>query len=502
MSFFMNTITPEEAGIHSQDIRSFLEFLEEYHFSTHNIIIARGNDICFEKYYAPFHPDFLHRMYSVSKSFVSLAIGFCEQDGLLSLDDSMNKFFSKELMNQNDENIRDQTVRDMLMMSTGKAGIYWFHDRPEDRVAEYFENPTTQTRPPHTVFDYDSTGSFVLGALTERLTGKPFLDYLREKILDSIGFSKEAFCLKCPGGHSWGDSAVICKPRDLLLTARFVLNKGIWNGKQILSQEYIKKATSKQIDNDLEGTGGWDGYGYGYQFWMGRGKSFYFNGMGCQFALCIPEKDIIFIYNGDNQGKENAGPMILEAFWKMIVEKAEDSPVIPFENEDEKLRIFSDSLILNYDKGSHTSSWAETVNGITFRMKTNNAGIKTMKVSFDKQGGTLFWENEKGKMQLPFGFGENRFGTFPQKGFADEIGSVYVPDHGYKCAASGGWVTDFQLHIRVQIIDNYFGTLNFMLGFVKDKQNRLRLGLRMNRTTEDFLTEYTGFADGTEEKQI
>lgn len=186
----MNRITPEEAGISSNAILQFIQLLEEKQLSTHNLIFMKGNNVFFEKYWAPFHKDFLHRMYSVSKSFVSIAVGFAEQDGLLSLDDKISKYFPEETKNLTDENMLNQTIRHMLMMSTAKPAEYWFDARTDDRVRLYFENKAENSRPSGTVYEYDSPGSFALCALTERLTGKPFIEYLREKLFDKIGVSK------------------------------------------------------------------------------------------------------------------------------------------------------------------------------------------------------------------------------------------------------------------------------------------------------------------------
>ena len=136
----MNIITPKQAGISPQNIIDFIEKIEDADLSTHDIILAKGENIFFEHYWKPFNKNFLHRQYSVSKSIVSLAVGFCEQDGLLSLDDKISKYFKKESENQNDENLKNQTIRDMLMMATAKKDRYWFSDRPKDRVLYYFEN--------------------------------------------------------------------------------------------------------------------------------------------------------------------------------------------------------------------------------------------------------------------------------------------------------------------------------------------------------------------------
>ena len=255
-------ITPEQAGISSKNILRFLKVLDSYGFSTHDVIMARGDKIFCESYYKPFNKDFKHRLYSASKSFVGVAVGLAVDDGLLSLDDKFIKFFP-EAENENiNDYLRETTVRDLLTMSTSmQKGVDWFSRRPNDRVPIYFMKPADKM--PGTVYEYDSSGTYMLGVIVERLTGKPFLKYMQEKFLDDIGFSKDAYCIQSPGGYSFSDSGVVCTARDFLLFARFVMNKGEWNGKQYMSREYLEAATSRQVDNQNGFyVGGFHGYGY------------------------------------------------------------------------------------------------------------------------------------------------------------------------------------------------------------------------------------------------
>ena len=483
----MKYTKPEKMGIKSSHIKAYIELLEKAGLSTHDLIIMRHGEIVFEHYWKPFDKDFLHRMYSVTKSFVSLGIGFLEQDGLIKLDDPLVKYFPKEAENITDINILNQTIRDNLMMSTARVELNWFQNKTEDRVLQYFENPHN-SRPSGTVFDYDSCGSFMLGALIERVTGKELIEYLREKFLDKIGFSKEAFMLKCPGGHSWGDSALICKPVDLLKTAMFVMNKGNWNGEQLLNKAYVEAATKKQIDIDSAGFSTPQTQGYGYQFWRLYDNSFYFNGMGCQFAVCIPDKDIIMVYNADNQGIPCAKAIILDNFYDLIVRKAEDKEIA--DSGYDELEKYVETLELYKAKGNLTSPVMDKINGITYKIGENPMGITEMKVSFEGNKGELFYINEQGEKRIPFGMGYNEFSHFPQEGYSDMIGTK-PGNRLYKCAASGAWKDDKRLYIKVQIIDTYFGNMNIMLGFNED-----RIGIEMTKTAEDFLKEYEGFAGG------
>lgn len=495
----IRTASPESAGIPSAKIEEYLRLLEDNHLVTHDILIMRGNDLIFETYVPPFTKEQTHRMYSVSKSFVSLAVGFALDDGLLSLDDPMEKFFAKELEGQEDEHLRHQTVRNMLMMSTGKPAMNWFVNRSDDRVRQYFQNPDKRTRIPGAAFEYDSSGSFVLGALVERLTHMEFMDYLRLKLFDKIDVSKDAHCLHCPGGHSWGDSACLMPPRDLLLTARFVLNGGSWDGEQLLSADYVRDATSNLISTAPGGSapslsGKADEQGYGYYFWKTWGKGFYFNGMGCQFAVCIPERDLILVYNGDNQGNSAAGECIIRNFFEIVAQSAGD--VLPEAPEAQKsLSDFASSMKLcaAWEDAAPADGLLAKIDGKVYTLSDNPMGISWFRFDFDADGGVFSYENAQGGKNFAFGFRANRFGIFPQAGYSNDVGSVpgTIP---YRCAASASWVNESTLRMKVQLMSDYFGNFDAYFTFSPDAE---RVSLSMRKTAEDFLNEYQGSAEGT-----
>ena len=81
------TVTPEEAGISSNQVTRLVNTLNKRGLVTHDLLLLRGNSIFAEYYWKPFHKDFCHRQYSQTKSFVSVAIGLLEEDGKLQLDD-------------------------------------------------------------------------------------------------------------------------------------------------------------------------------------------------------------------------------------------------------------------------------------------------------------------------------------------------------------------------------------------------------------------------------
>ena len=488
----MDRITPYSAGIPAENISKFIEKLEENNLSTHDVILARGNNIFFEAYWKPFCAGMTHRMYSVSKSIVAIAVGFALQDGLLSLDDPICKFFPDECAGCDCEELKNQTVRHMLMMSTARSPKNWFARPLEDRVKFYFENSHDETvRPSGTVFEYDSTGSFILCAMVERLCKMPFMDYLRVKLFDKIGVSSGARCLKCPGGHSWGDSAVLCTPRDLLKIARFVMNRGLWNGEQILDKKYLTDACSSQIDSNVSGLYDYESCGYGYLIWRTVNNSFFFNGMGSQYAICVPDKDLIMIINSDNQGKPNAQKIIMDGFFELIANPMSDCALPENPNETKALNEYANTLTLAAARGETHSPFSAQISGKKYVLRPNPMGITDITPVFDANGGCITYTNAQGLKSIEFGMCENRFGTFPEDGYSDKTGSVKCPGHKYRCCASAAWVEPQKLFIKVQIIDDYFGNLNITLSY-KDSA----LGVYMEKHAEAFLDEYSGYGYG------
>ncbi|MDD6308871.1 MAG: serine hydrolase [Clostridia bacterium] len=488
----MNRVLPEEAGISSKQIKAYIEKLERAGLATHDMIIMRGDDVIFEAYWKPFTADFQHRLYSVSKSFIAIAIGFLLEEGKIDLDDPMEKYFAKELQDQPDQNMHKQTVRHMLMMATAKTPENWHISGTEDRVQFYFSNPNKDSRPSGTIFRYDSPGSFVLGALVERITGKPFMEYLNEKLFCKIGVSPDAYCLKCPGGHSWGDSAIIMRPMDLARVARFMLNGGKWNGEQILSESFVKEATGKRIDNNTLGNYDYCKCGYGYLIWRTYEDSFFFNGMGCQFAICVPHKDLVFVYNADNQGNGVAKNIIIDSFFEMIVDQAEDAPLPADPAAEKDLADLVSGLTLFTAKGDKKTSMTERVQDKTYVMNENDMGITKFSLHFEGNGGVFRYTNAQGDKEIAFGMCENVYGKFPQEGYSNMVGSVKTKNFYYDCAASAAWVEEQKLFIKVQVIDTYFGNLSIIIHF-KDNV----CGVCMEKTAENFLNEYKGFGEGT-----
>lgn len=458
-------------------IRKVISELNRRRINLHAAVVSVDGRIIYEEYRAPFSAGTPHRMYSVTKSFVSAGIGCLLQEGRLSLSDRIADYFPDKLPDDIPPELRGQTIREMLIMNTCLVGVNWFLPGVIDRTACYFAQK--DVHPAGSLFSYDSTGSYVLGALIERLSGMKLLDYLKSRFLDEIGGFENAQILETADGTAWGDSALICTPRALERFARLVMNGGCWNGKQLIDREYLRQATSFQTDTALSGIDTYDTYGYGYQFWKTEHNGFALLGMGGQHAIVLPDKKLIFVMCGDNQYNPHYGDIVHDALFRELYPEDGEYP---------------SPGALPTAEGSTHSDFAACINGIRFDLKPNRMGWKWFRLSFRGDSGMLEYENEQGIKNLAFGLGRNLFVKFPQRGYSDGRGNVHdiSSDFLYDCACSAAWKEERKLFVRVQIIDRYFGNLHMNFGFRDEKA----CTLQFNKVAEDFLNEYHGWASG------
>ncbi|MBQ2708872.1 MAG: serine hydrolase [Clostridia bacterium] len=482
-------ISPEAAGISSEKVLRFVKMLDDYHFATHSLLMARGDSVFAEAYWAPFDDRFNHRMYSVSKSFVAIAVGMAIEDGLLSLDDKFMKFFP-EYEEQADDALREATVRDMLMMRSSMTTYhdYWWKDG-SDRTAAYFTQKSSKI--PGTLYHYDSSASYMMNVVVEKLTGMEFLEYMKEKVLLDMGFSKESYTLHVPGGHTIGDSGVMCTARDLLIFAKFVLNGGVWKGRRYVSESFMRGAVSKLTDNWTDSSVGLHNHnGYGYYIWTTPGGGFSFIGMGDQLMFCEPEKDFIFVINSDNQGSEPVTRTLIthELYTNIIPSLGDPLPEDPAASE--ALAAYLDSRALICEKGAYDSPLKTCIDGVHYTLDENAMGVSEFTVCFDENGGTLCFTNKDGEWAIPFGFGENRPGKLPvSKRFG--LTAAWYEDGSYDGVASACFPEPDKLRIRMQITDTYFGGITWTLCF-KDE----RVTYNVKKTGSRILEGIAGIAMG------
>lgn len=471
MKQFFEHAIPEEVGIRSQNIAQYIKRLDRYNINMHSIIIVRHAKVVLEKYYQPYDAETLHRMFSVTKSFTSLAIGLLEAEGKLSLNDRIVDHFPEKIENEQvHPYIEQMTIRDMLMMATAHSGTTYKQAGNSDWVKSFFV--VEPSHKPGTIFAYDTSSSHTLVALVEKLSGLSLLDYLREKFLDEIGFSQAAYALTDPMGITQGGSGLMATPMDLAKVAWIVMHNGQHNGCSYLPAEYIKDATRKQITTAARASGPDLESGYGYQFWRVRNNGFAMFGMGGQLAVCFPDQDLLLVTTADTQGHLCGEFMILDLFYELVLNRlAANKPV----QKSSDLQDVVTDYQLRPLAGINNQQLVDKINQREYIFKENPMGLESLRLEFNVDHGKLYYKNKSGSHSIKFGLEKFAISRFP----------VY----SQRCAVSAAWIARHDLMIKCHIIGEELGSIIIQLNFREET-----LTVFMRKTIGTGFKEFSGFA--------
>lgn len=291
---------------------------------TQGVLIIHNDSIVFEQYWGDFSADRMATVFSVSKSITSLLCGIAVDDGYIrSIDDPVTDYLPE--LKGKDPRWGRLTIRHLLDMQSGLDfdDTYEFSTKGLKRVnaiarLNYGHDIMRQIRglkfrcEPGTDFRYESMTSAILGVVIERASGKRYADYLSEKVWKPLGMESSALVnidsRKHDVAHAFGGITLTIK--DLAKIGRLYLNHGVWEGKRIVSEEWIRLSSEYDPSN------------YGYHFnwynlrYEGYGKSPYpgYYALGiCEQVLYVnPYQNLIMVRIGMSNNVSTAIPVLFE----------------------------------------------------------------------------------------------------------------------------------------------------------------------------------------------
>lgn len=293
--------SPESLGISSAGILSFLDALKASGGEIHGLLLLRHGQIASEMAFSPYGNDTPHMLFSLTKSFTSTGIGFAISEGKLTLDTKVADVLSDKLPENPSEALQAITVAHLLCMGSGLDPKSDSRPKEKDWARHALSFPVVHT--PGTVFHYNSMGSHLLSEMLQRVTGETLLDYLMPRLFTPLGIAKPQWGTT-PTGVNTGGWGLFLSTRDIALFGQLLLQKGVWEGRQLLPKGWTELATQKHIENNGESPD-WH-QGYCFQFWRCRENCFRGDGMYGQMCWVAPELDaVIAITAGlDDMGAE------------------------------------------------------------------------------------------------------------------------------------------------------------------------------------------------------
>jgi CubicO group peptidase (beta-lactamase class C family) len=306
--------TPAEQGVDPAAVLAFLDAVEARpDIEMHSLMVVRHGRVAAEGWWAPYSAGRPHLLYSLSKSFTSTAAAFAQAEGLLDLDDTVVAHFGEFAADITDPRSRSMKVRHVASMASGHTremlGEAIARD-PQEPVRGFLLIPPD--RDPGTVFAYSQPCTYTLASIIQRNAGMPLTRYLRPRLLDPLGIGHVGWHT-FPPGREQGFSGLHARTEDVAKLGLLYLQRGQWDGVQLIPAQWVAEATSRQVANPDQPNTDWQ-QGYGFQFWMSR-HGYRGDGAFGQFCVVLPEQDAVIVTTACTLDMQ----AVLDAMWTRLL---------------------------------------------------------------------------------------------------------------------------------------------------------------------------------------
>lgn len=305
---------PSAHQVDAAGVSAFVDALESAdEVELHSLMLLRGGAVIAEGWWAPYSPDRVHLLYSLSKSFTSAAVGFAVEEGLLSLDDTVLSHFPELDAEVTDPRSRSMRVRHVLAMASGhREETVERADAidPLDLVRGFLLLPPEEE--PGSVFAYNQPCTFSVAAIVQRASGQSLTEYLRPRLFDPLGIGAATW-QRDASGREIGYSGLHATTEAVAALGLLHLQGGMWEGRRLLPAEWIADATRHHIANGADPDSDWT-QGYGFQFWMAR-HGYRGDGAYGQFCVVLPEHDVVLAVTGQSTDMQK----VLDLAWTHLL---------------------------------------------------------------------------------------------------------------------------------------------------------------------------------------
>jgi CubicO group peptidase (beta-lactamase class C family) len=456
--------TPEEQGISSKDLLIFVTEAEKRLDALHGFVLVRHGHVVAQGWWSPYAADQPHMLYSLSKSFASTAVGLAAAEGRLKVSDLVLSFFPEEAPAHPDSNLARMTVQDLLSMESGHA---------EDTLGRLFDSKDstwTQTflslpveHRPGTHFVYNTGATYMLSAIVQKLTGQTLLEYLQPRLFGPLGIQHPTW-ESSPQGVNFGGFGLSVTTGDIARFGQLYLQKGQWQGRQLLPAAWVEEATFPHADNSSMGNVDWQ-QGYGYQFWRCRHGAYRGDGAFGQYCIVFPAEDAVLAITSGVRDMQ----AVLNLVWEQVLASMKPGPLPPDPQAHAKLQEKLNSLTLAPQAGQPTSPLAARVSGRHFFFEPNDQKIESITLEFGEKQDLLSIRNERGDHHLELGHGAWISGVTALDG--EEPAPV---------AGTGAWTSDSTYAARLSYYQTpYCPRLTFTFtqsGLLCDREENVSFG--------------------------
>jgi CubicO group peptidase (beta-lactamase class C family) len=392
--------SPEAQGLRSSGISKFLDALESNHQEIHSFMLLRNGSVVAEAWWSPYARDIPHMMFSLSKSFTATAVGMAVDEGFFSLDDAVISFFPDEAPREVSDYWANLRVKHLLSMSTGhdvKPFPTMYEQKDSNWAKGFFEVPLLHE--PGTHFLYNTGASYMLSEIVQRKTGLKLMDFLTPRLFEPLGIECASW-MQSPEGVSLGGIGLSIKTEDIARFGQLYLQKGLWQGQQVLSKAWVEEATKAHVSNGDNPKSDW-AQGYGYQFWRCQHGFYRGDGSFGQFCFVLEKYNAVLAMTAAAKDMQ----VVMNTVWDSLVPAFEASPLPEDKNAHEKLLARLSSLHHAPIQGQAMSRTAVKFSGKSYLAEANALGIERLSLEFSESESRVTLKTKDGEQRITVGYG-------------------------------------------------------------------------------------------------
>ncbi|MBQ3889043.1 MAG: serine hydrolase [Clostridia bacterium] len=449
-------VSAESVGLSSPAVQKMVGDMASHNVHIHSLMILRHGQVACEAWSAPLTPDTPHMAYSVSKSFLSAAYGFALDEGRITPDCRFLDVFPELRPKRRDENLEKLTIDHLMTMTSGKR-TKPLANRGGDWLRQFVQAKWDFA--PGEGWRYVNENYYAASAMLHRVLGEGVNSYLIPRLYEPLGIDVPFWETSLRGVEAGGWGLAL-KTEDI---AKFILcvhNGGVYGGRQVIPEAYLRRAVSKLSDTSATEKKSDARAGYGCGFWRCAGAdAFRCEGMYSQYAISFPAEDACFVMTSDHSDLQETLDCVWRALPDLFCEPHDGAESVPVTLPPDPAQ----SLVVR----SPRPATEQTVGGHTYRVRRKwfinhvvhfsvgmfplpilyfsqqgGGNIDNVRFDFDERGVTLQWTEDGGFANTLF---------LPMDGTID-FGTVCIGEFRLKCRTFAYWEDDRTLVLRVRAL--------------------------------------------------
>ncbi|WP_336775615.1 serine hydrolase domain-containing protein [Paenibacillus sp. MMO-58] len=471
---------PENHGLSTQALIDLFARIEQRGLRVNSFMLLQDGKITAEYWREPYRKDTPQLLYSLSKSITSIAVGIAWDQGLLDLDDPVISFFPDKLPDIGSPNLARMTIRHLLSMTAGHDfNLYSAVAAEKDWVAAFLAQEVALE--PGTHYLYSTHSTYMLSAIIERVTGQSLVDFLMPTLFEPLCIPKPAW-ETCPLGITAGGMGLSLTTESVAKFGQMLLNRGVYENKRIVSERYLRLATTEQSDNRIANAGKIDSMqGYGYQFHLCRRCCYRGDGSFGQMCLVAPEQKLVIAMTAGFSSMREL-QVTLDLIYEYIFDCLEKKKLSVSASASNlfRQRLYSISR-LYIPAAMPIPDDAIRLANRRYSLSDNSHGLQELAFVDGSNGQPmelqLIYKDSKRNARLPY--------TFAEPVYSKSVFTKDLADHEQTVVTYAAWENGRRLKLTLYYVETPYIVM-YTLDFQGDSSIELRFNINVSLTIPDF----------------